>query len=66
MNPAPMNPARMYPARMYQAPMNPAAPNLTAAPPPVHVTGPDGPWEEVSAGLELRGSVVVYATWGSG
>ncbi|MGT2532931.1 hypothetical protein ACU4GG_42100 [Streptomyces nojiriensis] len=50
MNPAPVDPA----------PVNPAAA------PPVHVTGPGGPWEEVSAGLEARGSVVVYATWGSG
>lgn len=37
-----------------------------AGAPPIHVTGPDGPWEAVSAALERRGSVVVYATWGSG
>ncbi|WP_331723526.1 4'-phosphopantetheinyl transferase superfamily protein (plasmid) [Streptomyces sp. NBC_00868] len=35
-----------------------------AGAPPIHVTGPDGPWEAVSAALERRGSVVVYATWG--
>lgn len=32
--------------------------------PPVHVPGPEGPWEKVFAQLERRGSTVVYATWG--
>ncbi|MFJ8017081.1 4'-phosphopantetheinyl transferase family protein [Streptomyces sp. NPDC096339] len=53
----------MNPVPIDRAPTDPAPVNLAAAP-PLHVTGPAGPWEEVSAGLESRGSVVVYATWG--
>ncbi|MFD7259934.1 4'-phosphopantetheinyl transferase family protein [Streptomyces sp. NPDC059874] len=55
---APTNPSSTHPSSTHPSSTHPAAA------PPVHVTGPDGPWEEVSAGLELRGSVVVYATWG--
>ncbi|GGS92818.1 MULTISPECIES: 4'-phosphopantetheinyl transferase family protein [Streptomyces] len=32
--------------------------------PPVHVPGPQGPWDEVHRGLDRFGSAVVYATWG--
>ncbi|WP_308120675.1 4'-phosphopantetheinyl transferase family protein [Streptomyces bambusae] len=32
--------------------------------PPVHVTGPDAPWDAVAAGVAGRGHAVVYATWG--
>ncbi|MGW1766584.1 4'-phosphopantetheinyl transferase family protein [Streptomyces sp. NPDC002073] len=31
---------------------------------PVHVTGPAGPWHEVSEGMALRGNASVYTTWG--
>jgi 4'-phosphopantetheinyl transferase len=33
-------------------------------PSPVHVAGPEGPWEAVHGDLEALGSAVVYATWG--
>lgn len=32
--------------------------------PPVHVPGPDGPWDAVHEALDSNGSAVVYATWG--
>lgn len=31
---------------------------------PVHVTGPDGPWEDVRRNLTRRGNAVVFTTWG--
>ncbi|MEV5880267.1 4'-phosphopantetheinyl transferase superfamily protein [Streptomyces sp. NPDC052101] len=31
---------------------------------PIHVSGPDGPWHRVRAGMELRGNAVVHTTWG--
>ncbi|MFE7778574.1 4'-phosphopantetheinyl transferase family protein [Streptomyces sp. NPDC057445] len=31
---------------------------------PVHVTGPEGPWDAVYEGLEEHGNAVVHATWG--
>ncbi|MEV0414670.1 4'-phosphopantetheinyl transferase superfamily protein [Streptomyces sp. NPDC050448] len=31
---------------------------------PVHVTGPDGPWEDVRQGMALRGNASVFTTWG--
>jgi 4'-phosphopantetheinyl transferase len=31
---------------------------------PVHVGGPDGPWERVRDSMLLRGNAVVFATWG--
>ncbi|MFJ3927810.1 4'-phosphopantetheinyl transferase family protein [Streptomyces sp. NPDC090022] len=37
---------------------------MTALAPPVHVTGPDGPWDAVSAAVTEHGHAVVYATWG--
>lgn len=33
-------------------------------PEPVHVSGPDGPWHGVREDMDLRGSAVVYTTWG--
>ncbi|MFF3487426.1 4'-phosphopantetheinyl transferase family protein [Streptomyces sp. NPDC002701] len=31
---------------------------------PIHVGGPDGPWQAVREGMRLRGNAVVYTTWG--
>ncbi|MEG8281321.1 4'-phosphopantetheinyl transferase superfamily protein [Streptomyces sp. AHA2] len=31
---------------------------------PVHVRGPDGPWQQVSQDMRSRGNAVVFATWG--
>ncbi|MFE0605471.1 4'-phosphopantetheinyl transferase family protein [Streptomyces sp. NPDC058892] len=31
---------------------------------PVHVTGPDGPWEDVRQAMALRGNASVFTTWG--
>ncbi|MFJ7416881.1 4'-phosphopantetheinyl transferase family protein [Streptomyces sp. NPDC098077] len=31
---------------------------------PVHVGGPEGPWERVRDSMRLRGNAVVFATWG--
>ncbi|MGW2991855.1 4'-phosphopantetheinyl transferase family protein [Streptomyces sp. NPDC001193] len=31
---------------------------------PVHVSGPDGPWEGVGQGMALRGNATVFTTWG--
>jgi 4'-phosphopantetheinyl transferase len=31
---------------------------------PIHVSGRDGPWHRVRQDMELRGSAVVYTTWG--
>ncbi|MGW7823525.1 4'-phosphopantetheinyl transferase family protein [Streptomyces puniciscabiei] len=33
-------------------------------PPPCHVPGPDGPWEEVQERIERTGRAVVHTTWG--
>lgn len=33
-------------------------------PPPCHVPGPDGPWEEVQERIEETGRAVVHTTWG--
>ncbi|MFD5516284.1 4'-phosphopantetheinyl transferase family protein [Streptomyces sp. NPDC127066] len=33
-------------------------------PPPYHVPGPDGPWEEVQERIERTGRAVVHTTWG--
>ncbi|MFH8342759.1 4'-phosphopantetheinyl transferase family protein [Streptomyces sp. AM6-12] len=35
-----------------------------AFPPPLHVSGPDGPWEEVQERFERTGRAVVHSTWG--
>ncbi|MFI8952450.1 4'-phosphopantetheinyl transferase family protein [Streptomyces sp. NPDC053750] len=32
--------------------------------PPMHVTGPRGPWEPVREGMALRGNATVCTTWG--
>jgi 4'-phosphopantetheinyl transferase len=31
---------------------------------PIHVSGPDGPWDRVREGMDLRGNAVVHTTWG--
>ncbi|MFJ1581231.1 4'-phosphopantetheinyl transferase family protein [Streptomyces sp. NPDC088182] len=31
---------------------------------PLHVSGPDGPWDLVREGMDLRGNAVVHTTWG--
>jgi 4'-phosphopantetheinyl transferase len=31
---------------------------------PVHVSGPDGPWQQISQDMHTRGNAVVFATWG--
>ena len=31
---------------------------------PVHVGGPDGPWQRVREGMRARGNAVVFTTWG--
>ncbi|MDG9723665.1 4'-phosphopantetheinyl transferase superfamily protein [Streptomyces sp. DH41] len=31
---------------------------------PIHVGGPDGPWQAVREGMRLRGNAVVFTTWG--
>ncbi|WP_262064366.1 4'-phosphopantetheinyl transferase family protein [Streptomyces sp. STR69] len=36
----------------------------TPFPPPCHVPGPDGPWEEVQERVEATGRAVVHTTWG--
>ncbi|MER6075377.1 4'-phosphopantetheinyl transferase family protein [Streptomyces sp. NPDC001852] len=33
-------------------------------PPPCHVPGPDGPWEELQERIEETGRAVVHTTWG--
>ncbi|MFI7406887.1 4'-phosphopantetheinyl transferase family protein [Streptomyces sp. NPDC049541] len=35
-----------------------------ALPPPCHVPGPDGPWEEIQEQIEQTGRAVVHTTWG--
>jgi 4'-phosphopantetheinyl transferase len=35
-----------------------------ALPPPCHVPGPDGPWEELQEQIEQTGRAVVHTTWG--
>lgn len=32
--------------------------------PPVHITGPRGPWQQVREGMEVRGNATVCTTWG--
>ncbi|MFJ8888478.1 4'-phosphopantetheinyl transferase family protein [Streptomyces sp. NPDC102402] len=41
-----------------------SAPGGRGVPSPIHVTGPESPWEAVRGDLEVLGSAVVYATWG--
>lgn len=31
---------------------------------PIHVSGPDGPWDLVREGMDLYGNAVVHTTWG--
>ncbi|MFJ5726182.1 4'-phosphopantetheinyl transferase family protein [Streptomyces sp. NPDC093149] len=50
---------------MTQAEPTTAAPGDTARiTEPIHVSGPDGPWDPVREGMDLRGNAVVHTTWG--
>lgn len=39
----------------------PGAQRITA---PIHVSGPDAPWDRVREGMDLNGNAVVHTTWG--
>lgn len=38
--------------------------NDEAITPPVHITGPRGPWQRIREGMEARGNATVTTTWG--
>ncbi|MFF3395079.1 4'-phosphopantetheinyl transferase family protein [Streptomyces sp. NPDC002669] len=42
----------------------PPAPTEERITEPIHVSGPDGPWDLVREGMDLRGNAVVHTTWG--
>ncbi|MFJ3235770.1 4'-phosphopantetheinyl transferase family protein [Streptomyces sp. NPDC086787] len=46
------------------APPPPPRPPLPPLPLPVHIAGPEGPWEAAVDALELTGAAVVHTTWG--
>ncbi|MFG2978419.1 4'-phosphopantetheinyl transferase family protein [Streptomyces sp. NPDC048331] len=41
-----------------------STPSARTIAPPLHVSGPGGPWEKVRADLRREGAAVVFATWG--
>ncbi|WP_189959520.1 4'-phosphopantetheinyl transferase family protein [Streptomyces alanosinicus] len=42
----------------------PGREQVVQIPPPCHVPGPDGPWEQVQERIEQTGRAVVHTTWG--